>query len=208
MAKQENNKVQTQANEDLDRVLDAALAKYFSIEPRAGLEGRVLANLRAGSGSAVDHRLWRWGIAAAAVAALMIAFALGYSKHSEREIAIRPPDKNEDAQQETKVGSGGVVPAIKSQRHVRIHAKGKNSPEPAVAVEARPKLAQFPSPQPLSEQEQILANYVAQFPKQAILIARLRTEELQQDQLGRMREVKSGDSEANSNELKNDTTER
>ena len=35
-----------------------------------------------------------------------------------------------------------------------------------------PKLDQFPSPQPLSEQEKILTNYVAQYPEHAVLIAR------------------------------------
>ncbi len=34
-------------HDELDRMLDAALAKYAAAEPRAGLEARVLANLRA-----------------------------------------------------------------------------------------------------------------------------------------------------------------
>ena len=46
-----------------------------------------------------------------------------------------------------------------------------------------PKLDQFPSPQPLSEQEQMLASYVAQFRPQAVLIARVMSEELQRDRM-------------------------
>ena len=33
--------------DELDRMLDATLAKYAAAEPRAGFEERVLANLRA-----------------------------------------------------------------------------------------------------------------------------------------------------------------
>ncbi len=46
---------------------------------------------------------------------------------------------------------------------------------------ASPKLDQFPSPQPLSEQEKILTNYVAQYPEHAVLIARARSEDLRRD---------------------------
>jgi hypothetical protein len=57
--------------------------------------------------------------------------------------------------------------------------------QPAVVVSAavavQPKLDQFPSPRPLSEQEQILANYVAEYPETAALIAQLRTEEREKE---------------------------
>jgi hypothetical protein len=48
-------------------------------------------------------------------------------------------------------------------------------------AESAPKLAQFPSPQPLSEQEQILASYVARYPDSAALVAEARAAALQQD---------------------------
>jgi hypothetical protein len=44
-----------------------------------------------------------------------------------------------------------------------------------------PKLAQFPSPQPLSEQEQILVSYVAKYPESAALVAQARAEALRRD---------------------------
>jgi hypothetical protein len=43
-------------------------------------------------------------------------------------------------------------------------------------------LDQFPSPQPLSEQEKILANYVAKYPEHAALIAEARMEALRRDE--------------------------
>jgi hypothetical protein len=44
-----------------------------------------------------------------------------------------------------------------------------------------PKLAQFPSPRPLSEQEKILMSYVAQYPQTAALVAQDRAEALERD---------------------------
>ena len=52
-----------------------------------------------------------------------------------------------------------------------------------------PKLEQFPSPQPLSEQEKILARYVNTYPEHAALIAQARTEELRRDSAEEMGEA-------------------
>jgi hypothetical protein len=51
-----------------------------------------------------------------------------------------------------------------------------------VVIAASPKLDQFPSPQPLSKQEKILANYVTEYPEHAALIAEARMEMLRRDQ--------------------------
>jgi hypothetical protein len=48
-------------------------------------------------------------------------------------------------------------------------------------VATAPKLDQFPSPQPLSEQEKLLWNYVAQHPERAGLVAEARMESLERD---------------------------
>ena len=57
----------------------------------------------------------------------------------------------------------------------------------AAVAEAHPKLDQFPSPQPLSEQEKILVSYVEDYPDYAVLVARLRTEALRRDELEEMK---------------------
>jgi hypothetical protein len=62
------------------------------------------------------------------------------------------------------------------------------SPQPVVAASA-PKLDQFPSPQPLSEQEKILASYVAEYPEHAVLVAQARAEALLRDQEEEEREA-------------------
>ena len=49
---------------------------------------------------------------------------------------------------------------------------------------ATPRLEQFPSPQPLSEQERILADYVTQFRREAVLGAEAQRRLERQDALG------------------------
>jgi hypothetical protein len=71
-----------------------------------------------------------------------------------------------------------------------------------------PKLDQFPSPRPLSEQEKLLQSYVAEYPERAVLIARARTEALRQDQLEEMKGFPSGDRGTDSDERNYDTTDR
>jgi hypothetical protein len=73
---------------------------------------------------------------------------------------------------------------------------------------ANPKLDQFPSPQPLSEQEKLLENYVAKYPERAVLLARARFEALQRDQLEEMNPLPSRDRTSDLKERDNDTTER
>jgi len=43
-------------------------------------------------------------------------------------------------------------------------------------VAKEPKLEQFPSPRPLTEQERFLKQYVEKFPDEAMLIAKVQTE--------------------------------
>ena len=73
---------------------------------------------------------------------------------------------------------------------------------------APPKLDQFPSPQPLSEQEKLLQSYVAKYPEQAVLIARARTEALRQDQLEEMAAIPAPERTMDSTEERNGTAER
>ena len=158
------------ADDVLDRELDAALAKYAAVEPRAGLEARVLANLRADRARVPVRAWWRWG---AAVAVLVIAVALlwRWEKPSRPVVVVHPTNTMQGVQEQPKqfvsncaessgVHSVSTTPARKITRHT--------SPVVAAAV---PKLDQFPSPQPLTEQELALARYVHEFPHEANMVA-------------------------------------
>jgi len=168
--------------EQVDRELDAALAKYAAVVPRAGLEERVLANLRAQPAGAPGHGWWRWSLAAALAVLLVAALVVGWrsGKSSPPLIVNHPSTPAPGAKApRTKVATSGGAKQIRPPAQSKRGTTNR-SPQPT-AVATVTKLDQFPSPQPLSEQEQILATYVAQFHKQAVMIARVTNEELQRD---------------------------
>lgn len=160
-------------NDGLDRALDTALAKYSAVEPRVGLEDRILANLRT---AAPPRRppWWRWGLAAATLAVVLIGIALSLhiQKPAPPRIATHVPATTPAPHDSTiALGHRNANPAPPRTRHLR----------PRETAAANPKLETFPSPQPLSEQEKILAAYVSQFHDEAVLIARVRTEASKQE---------------------------
>jgi hypothetical protein len=63
------------------------------------------------------------------------------------------------------------------------------------AVTAGPKLDVFPSPLPLTEQEKLLAGYIAEEPEHAVLLARAQAEDLRRDEEEETRESSSSDRE-------------
>lgn len=186
--------VDKQRGNDLDRVLDAALAKYAAIEPRTGLEERVLANLRSVNSTGAHGAWWRWSLAAVVAAILLVAITLAWRSHTTSRPAIANHPTSTDhrsagPEKDVAHHDANVIPRRPRQTR-RTHALGS---VPVVA--AVPKLDQFPSPRPLSEQEQILATYVAQFHDEAVLIARARKEAMERDREKELREAPSDGSE-------------
>lgn len=174
-------------------MIDEGLAQYAKAEPRAGLEGRVLAQIMEARREAQERssgRLRWWGaLAFGTAAALLIALAL-LGRFNQRTIPQTPVAKVAVPPQASKsvasaAGQGTGLPGVmsfksglskltpgKSERGKRGGAAQSN---------ATPKLEQFPSPRPLSEQEQILMSYVAQYPEKAALIAQAQAEVLKRD---------------------------
>ncbi|HZQ94968.1 MAG TPA: hypothetical protein VFA67_08160 [Candidatus Sulfotelmatobacter sp.] len=151
------------------------MKRYAAVEPRAGLEDRIFAHLRR-EGHAPSSLRWRWGVAAAAVAALAVIITMASRPHpiphptfaQHASVSLPSPDL---------AGASQPRPAINRVQH-RSYAGGGTQVAKAV-----PKLDQFPSHQPLSEQEKLLASYVEVYPKQAALLARLRTEEVERERI-------------------------
>lgn len=170
---------------NLDRVLEAALGKYAAVEPRAGLEDRVLANLRAERMQAADYSWRKWSVVAALAAAIIVAIAIASKPGtSAREVVRHDPVAPLTPAQNTpqpKLAFNGQGNAL--QMKVPTQRPIRHPPAPTAVVKTgQPKLDQFPSPQPLSEQEKILANYVAKYPEHAALIAEARMEQLRRDE--------------------------
>lgn len=154
---------------ELDRVLDAALAKYAAVEPRVGLEERVLASLRAEQAWVPERAWWRW-IAAGALAAVVVV-ALALAGRSGR------PHAPVIANQPTVVAPSVQQPGTQATSNSGAIRKAPiRRSRPRVEIAANPKLDQFPSPRPLSEQEQLLVRYVHEFPEEAVLIAKAQAE--------------------------------
>ena len=151
----ENRKAQF---EDLDRWLDIALRERANAEPRGGLEQRVLARLA----SDRPKKFARWLVWAAAVATLVITFAL----------AVLHPRRQEP----TMASRQEPAPVLDETRHGRDAAccvsarmQARNTPraivtQPAVRPkpERLPKLGTFPAPRPETTQELLLARLAAQ----------------------------------------------
>jgi len=171
-------------NDPLDRELDAALAKYAAVEPRTGLEQRVLANLEAQQKHEATKVWWRRpalaALAAMVVVAVSMAWRLGIPVQN---IAMHPPATTQSTEHApTQVANNSGGGPIRSQkpasgRRLMLHPVSGS----ATIIAAAPKLDQFPSPQPLSEQETILAGFITKYPQRAALIAQARTEALRRD---------------------------
>jgi hypothetical protein len=157
------------------RQLDAVLAKYATVEPRAGLEQRVLAHLRTGGGT-VAHTWRHWPAMvelAVAVAIVLGASPVWRSPKTASEIAVdRLPSIVQSGLQSAK-----DIP--NRPTHMKKTATRHSRRQSLAPV--GPKLEQFPSPRPVSEQERILESYVKNELQQAALIAEARTEALGRD---------------------------
>jgi hypothetical protein len=167
--------------------LESALGQYSKAEPRAGLEGRILANLQAERRRLAERKRWWWASAGSLAAAAVIALVawLGYSANT------RNPNKaSTTARVDAGSGTGPVVsPKIHTPTSAQdcvvtglcpVQARRSGGPKHQSAT---PRLDQFPAPTPLSDQEKLLARYVEQFPQRAALIARAQTDLRQQTEL-------------------------
>src|SRR5581483_2699812 len=159
--------------DELDRSIDSVLGKYSAITPRPGLQERILANLRAHPSQASARTWWYWGLATAITGIALVSTALIVRTPKPSRAITQPgPTNVQPAQpQKTLVNREDVATSRLAHKPIRrvVHAA-----RPAVAV--GPKLDKFPSPQPLSAEEIALARYVANFPKDARLVAEAQEE--------------------------------
>jgi hypothetical protein len=184
---------------ELDRALDAALAKYSTVEPRLGLEARILASLRAEREQIPQRSWWRVhyiasGMAAALAAIVVVALALAWrtGKPSPPVVANLPSTA-------TQPSNRPANPVVSNSNGRHLHAQEREPTRnaairrsPPKVVANNPKLDHFPSPRPLSEQEKMALDYVREFPEQATLIARAQTNLAQQEERENIRPQPAG----------------
>jgi len=164
--------------DELDSILDTALAKYAAAVPRPGLEDRVLANLRTEQTRTPAPAWWRWSVAGAlAVVIVAVALAWRSGKSSLPVVADHSTAQMHGTKEPAKqIVSNGERGGVRSVEPGPARNNTGHHSRPPVEIAIPPKLDQFPSPQPLSEQEIALARYAHQFPQEATLIARGQVE--------------------------------
>lgn len=113
------------------------------------------------------------------VVTLFLAWRSG--KPAQNIAARHPPTMQTNQHDGTEVANNGEQGSTPPHELSGRRLKPRALSGPVAVVVHSPKLDQFPSPQPLSEQEKMLAEYVAGHRQQAILIARVRMAELKKD---------------------------
>ena len=164
--------METYGKDRLDRWFDSALQQYGRAEPRTGLEARILANLESSEQAGAGRRS-RWALVpVAATASIAVALWVGIgTQHSTKQpIAASSSTGNPKSTAARENHPAAAVP-----RTVAHHAD-KHVLKRTTKVAKEPKLEQFPSPRPLTEQERFLKQYVEKFPDEAMLIAKVQTE--------------------------------
>jgi hypothetical protein len=154
--------------DELDLLLDSALSTYAAERPNPGLEQRVLARVARESTEYKSHRRHLpllWSIALPATACLLVGVAvlkiprqpsgqLGHSQASRQQI-VSTRNKETPADDHKSVRSVVRPAPLTNHKHPLVIA----------SAAARPKLDVFPTPQPLTPQEQALLRYAVQTPE-------------------------------------------
>jgi hypothetical protein len=136
--------------DDLDKLIDGALAGYSSAEPLAGLEQRVLNRARAERSSRQRRGWWTAvALAASAVAAALVAVAPQRRVPAPVAVVLPPPQVEP------------ASPAVVSGAAPRPAAAVRRARGPRVL----PKRNLFPTPSPLSPQERLLVQLAESRPQ-------------------------------------------
>jgi len=140
---------------ELDELIDAALSSYSATEARPGLEQRILTNALA------EHPrrrrfAWAWAFAVPAAACLLL-FLFFAERHNSspstlEATVITAPASAAASPRETPKANSLPPPLNRSIPH--------NAPtKPPTTPETLPKQDVFPSPSPLTAEEQTLFAY-------------------------------------------------
>lgn len=145
-------------NQELDHLLDSLLTEYSDVEPRPGLETRLVANLRAAQ-SAGNHRVWHWLLAGAGAVAVIAAVLVVY-------VSQIPPLPELPAIRAAGLPALPPVPASGGKFGMR-GARPRHESGRASVAGVRQEF--FPTPTPLSDQERLLLRYLTETPREELV---------------------------------------
>jgi hypothetical protein len=153
-------------NRTVGRWLDAGLKQHSQVVLSEDLENRILANLRAERDRHPYY--WHW-VPVLAGLIVVASLAIFWPKQAAQPVvrtAVVMPQPSQAIKSTPKIASP-------TRRTPLRHDAGKSAHDSTVAT--APKLDQFPSPRPLSQQEELLLAYVRQVPKEDLNL-NLRTD--------------------------------
>jgi hypothetical protein len=166
----------------LDDLLDSGLKQYGQVLPPTGLETRVFANLRAEQENRVA-RPWPWWPTAVTVALCALAAGALFmirkpGNGPELRIHRSAADTASQGRHTPAATNPVSAPTLSAGSKGRAGVRSRSRVAP---ISVEPRLEQFPSPAPLSEQEEMLVRYIRERPHEAALIARAQADLLKQD---------------------------
>jgi len=165
-------------NDRFDQWLDSALKEYGNAEPRAGLEGRIMANLEPRSRSFVRRG---WTFAIASIAACAVFFTVSRIESPRPTPIDLVPVPSSISESVVQMSNANSFPSAKRTALPKVRRRTRS----AARLSATRRLDHFPSPRPLTDRELALAKYAQNFPKEAGLIAQEQQtfeEEMQREQ--------------------------
>jgi len=158
--------------DDLDLLLDAALSTYADPGVDSGLEARILARVTNSQNSVesetAPRRRWMpWVFALPAAACLLLFFTVPKTPHAPSGQA--PQMQRSELHPSVIAHSDPSATFLTAQpRRARTPARAAQyKPAQLIAsAVARPKLGVFPTPRPLTPQEQALVVFATRTPEQ------------------------------------------
>lgn len=147
----------------LEQALDALLASYSRVEPRPGLETRVLASVRA---EAEKKQPYSWPLAWLCGATLTGALAMMFVMDDVHNYVTPEPP--------APVASRWKLPPLETASPAAHNVAARNhrpprhvSAAPTLVADVRQQV--FPTPVPLSQQERLVYRYLANTPKEELV---------------------------------------
>lgn len=157
-------------DQQMDEILDALLSNYSAVQPRPGLETRILANIRDVENSAKSSQSWGfkwiWGLAAACTVIIALAVLIGLNRKiaTPTITSVAPPALVQTTQQRHLQTKMTVASAVNHspKKHAQPTIQSASLP-----INQRPDV--FPTPEPLSEEEKLLVRYVTRTPREELM---------------------------------------
>lgn len=149
-------------DKQLDDLLDRGLREYSQAEPREGLEGRILTNLRTQPSVRPWWHIWAPVLATAVVIAVVIALSLRAPKPQPR---VQASADTVRIVQPTPQAT--VQPAVKPHIVAATPPHRREPRKVEVAAAAPPRLETFPSVTPATPEERMLLSFVRRRPDEA-----------------------------------------